>query len=83
MKIGVPKETAADERRVALVPDVVRRLTGAGHEVVIEPGAGAGAGVPDGDYTEAGARGRRPLGRAGDRPRRAVRARRVSRASTC
>jgi NAD(P) transhydrogenase subunit alpha len=55
MKIGVPKETAADERRVALVPDVVRRLTGAGHEVVIEAGAGAGAVVPDGDYTDAGA----------------------------
>jgi NAD(P) transhydrogenase subunit alpha len=55
MKIGVLKETAADERRVALVPDVVRRLSGAGHEVVIETGAGAGAGVPDGDYTDAGA----------------------------
>ena len=54
MRIGVPKETAEGERRVALVPDVVRRLSGAGHEVVIEGGAGAGAGVPDGDYTEAG-----------------------------
>ena len=58
----MPKETAADERRVALVPDVVRRLTGAGHEVVIEPGAGAGAGVPDGDYTEAGAQVGDPWG---------------------
>ena len=55
MRIGVPKETADGERRVALVPDVVRRLSGAGHEVVIEAGAGAGAGVPDGDFTEAGA----------------------------
>jgi NAD(P) transhydrogenase subunit alpha len=55
MRIGVPKETAPDERRVALVPDIVRRLTGAGHEVVIEAGAGAGAGVPDQDYTDAGA----------------------------
>jgi H+-translocating NAD(P) transhydrogenase subunit alpha len=54
MRIGVPKETAEGERRVALVPDVVRRLSGAGHEVVIEAGAGAGAGVPDADYTEAG-----------------------------
>jgi H+-translocating NAD(P) transhydrogenase subunit alpha len=54
MKIGVPKETAAGERRVALVPDIVRRLGGAGHEVVIEAGAGAGAGVPDSDYTNAG-----------------------------
>jgi NAD(P) transhydrogenase subunit alpha len=54
MRIGVPKETAADERRVALVPDVVRRLSGSGHEVMIEPGAGGGAGVPDEAYTEAG-----------------------------
>ncbi len=54
MRIGVPKETHADERRVALVPDVVRRLSGAGHEVVIEAGAGLGAGVPDSDYTGAG-----------------------------
>jgi NAD(P) transhydrogenase subunit alpha len=54
MRIGVPTETHADERRVALVPDVVRRLSGAGHEVVIEAGAGGGAGVPDDDYTAAG-----------------------------
>jgi H+-translocating NAD(P) transhydrogenase subunit alpha len=54
MRIGVPKETAEGERRVALVPDVVRRLSTAGHEVVIESGAGDGAGVPDEDYTEAG-----------------------------
>ena len=40
MRIGVPKETVPGERRVALVPDVVRRLTGQGHEVVVEPGAG-------------------------------------------
>src|ERR687892_310999 len=55
MRIGVPTETHADEHRVALVPDVVRRLSGAGHEVVIEAGAGLGAGVPDDDYTGAGA----------------------------
>jgi NAD(P) transhydrogenase subunit alpha len=55
MRIGVPKETNEGERRVALVPDAVRRLTGAGHEVVIEAGAGLGAGVPDDDYTAAGA----------------------------
>src|SRR5918999_4196786 len=54
MRIGVPTETHADERRVALVPDVVSRLSGAGHEVVIEAGAGRGAGVPDDDYTVAG-----------------------------
>src|SRR5215211_6915781 len=33
MRIGVPKETAEDERRVALVPEVVRKLTGGGHEI--------------------------------------------------
>ncbi len=55
MRIGVPKETAPGERRVALVPDVVRRLTGQGHEVVVEPGAGAAAGIPDELYAEAGA----------------------------
>jgi len=62
MRIGVPKETVADERRVALVPDIVRRLTGGGHEVIVEAGAGAGAGVPDGDYTAAGAQIGDPYG---------------------
>ena len=55
MRIGVPAETAAGERRVALVPQIVRKLIAAGHEVVVEPGAGAGAGIPDADYEEAGA----------------------------
>src|ERR1700742_4416052 len=55
MRIVVPKETAEGERRVALVPDVVRRLKSAGHDVVIEPGAGVPADLPDDEYTEAGA----------------------------
>jgi H+-translocating NAD(P) transhydrogenase subunit alpha len=55
MRIGVPKETADGERRVAIVPDVVRRLATAGHEVVVEPGAGTEAGVLDEDFTAAGA----------------------------
>jgi NAD(P) transhydrogenase subunit alpha len=55
MKIGVPKETAAGERRVALTPDVVRRLAASGHEVAIEPGAGAQAGFTDEAFKEAGA----------------------------
>ena len=55
MKIGVPKETAAGERRVAIVPDVVRRLTAAEHEVVVEAGAGREAAIPDEGFTEAGA----------------------------
>ena len=56
MKVSVPKETAAGERRVALVPEVAQRLTGpGGHEVVVESGAGEGAHHPDSEYTEAGA----------------------------
>jgi NAD(P) transhydrogenase subunit alpha len=55
MRIGVPKETADGERRVALVPDVVRKLTGAGHEVTVEAGAGEPALLPDSLYTDAGA----------------------------
>src|SRR3954470_9210828 len=55
MRIGVPKETADGERRVALVPDVVRKLTGAGHEVTVEAGAGEPALLPDSLYAEAGA----------------------------
>jgi H+-translocating NAD(P) transhydrogenase subunit alpha len=55
MRIGVPKETAQDERRVALVPEVVRKLVGAGHEVVVEAGAGEQALLPDALYSDAGA----------------------------
>jgi NAD(P) transhydrogenase subunit alpha len=55
MKVGVPKESAPGERRVALVPESVGRLTGAGSEVTIETGAGAAAGFPDDAYAEAGA----------------------------
>ena len=63
MQIGVPKETAEGERRVALVPDVVRKLTAAAgdsdapqNEIVLERGAGAGALIPDEQYEQAGAR---------------------------
>jgi NAD(P) transhydrogenase subunit alpha len=55
MRIGVPKETAAGERRVALVPEVVGKLSGQGHEVVVERGAGAGALIPDQAFEDAGA----------------------------
>jgi len=62
MQIGVPKETAEHERRVALVPDVVRKLLApSGDEqtspnaVLVEAGAGAGALIPDAQYEEAGA----------------------------
>jgi H+-translocating NAD(P) transhydrogenase subunit alpha len=55
MRIGVPRESAEGERRVALVPDIVRKLTGQGHGVVLEPGAGARAGIPDVLFERAGA----------------------------
>ncbi len=56
MRIGVARETAADERRVALVPDSVRRLASGGADVLVERGAGERASFPDADYEEAGAR---------------------------
>ena len=63
MQIGVPKETAEGERRVALVPDVVSKLTRTQgederppNEVVVERGAGAGALIPDAQYADVGAR---------------------------
>src|SRR4051812_4500090 len=56
MRVGVPRETAAGECRVALVPEVVSRLVPGGFEVLVEGGAGEAASFPDGDYEEAGAR---------------------------
>jgi NAD(P) transhydrogenase subunit alpha len=55
MRIGVPKETAAGERRVALVPELVTKLTGSGIDVVVEPGAGQAASFTDEAFREAGA----------------------------
>lgn len=55
MRIAVARESAAEERRVALVPDGVRRLVKAGHEVTVAAGAGIAAGLPDADYAAAGA----------------------------
>ena len=56
MKIGVPKETAEGERRVALIPDVVASLKkNESVDVAVESGAGAEAGHPDSAYSDAGA----------------------------
>jgi NAD(P) transhydrogenase subunit alpha len=55
MRVGVPKETVEGERRVALVPEVVRKLTAKEFEVVVEPGAGEEAMLSDEAYEEAGA----------------------------
>jgi NAD(P) transhydrogenase subunit alpha len=56
MRIGVPRETAAGERRVALVPEIVGKLVPAGFEVLVQRGAGEAASFPDAAYEEAGAR---------------------------
>jgi H+-translocating NAD(P) transhydrogenase subunit alpha len=56
VRIAVPKESAADERRVALVPESVGRLTREGIEVSVERGAGAAAHITDEAYEKAGAR---------------------------
>jgi NAD(P) transhydrogenase subunit alpha len=55
MKVGVPRETAPGEHRVALVPESVKRLTGGGFEIEIERGAGEAGSFPDPAYEEAGA----------------------------
>ncbi len=55
LRIGVPKETATDERRVATVPDVVEKLVKLGFSVAVESGAGDAANVDDDAYRAAGA----------------------------
>jgi NAD(P) transhydrogenase subunit alpha len=55
MRVGVPKESRDGERRVALIPDVVRSLTSDDLEVAVESGAGDAAGHPDSEYSDAGA----------------------------
>lgn len=55
MKVGVAKETAPGERRVALVPEALGKLQAAGCEILVESGAGAGSAIPDSAYADAGA----------------------------
>jgi len=55
MKLAIPRERRAHERRVAATPDTVKRLKGLGLEVVVEAGAGAGVSIPDEAYAAAGA----------------------------
>ena len=56
MLIGVPRERKIQEYRVALTPEAVHVLTGRGHGVLVEKDAGAGSGIPDSAYKNAGAR---------------------------
>ena len=55
MKIGCPKEIKPQEFRVGLTPNAAREAVAHGHAVIVETGAGAGAGFPDADYAAAGA----------------------------
>jgi alanine dehydrogenase len=55
MTIGVPKEIKGQEYRVALLPSAAYQLIRRGHRVLVERGAGTGAGYPDADYAQAGA----------------------------
>src|SRR5579871_6346152 len=55
MKVAVIKESAPGERRVALAPDAVTRLSAKGLDVLVESGAGGGAWFPDSAYAQAGA----------------------------
>ncbi|HQY49878.1 MAG TPA: alanine dehydrogenase, partial [Thermomonas sp.] len=55
MRIGVPKEIKNHEYRVGLIPTSVHELVHHGHEVVVQTGAGLGAGLSDADYIAAGA----------------------------
>ncbi len=55
MRVGVARESTPGERRVALVPDSIAKLLATGFEVVVEPGAGMPASIPDEAYAEAGA----------------------------
>ncbi len=55
MKVAVPREIKNNEFRVAMTPAGVRELTGHGHQVLIEKGAGLGSGINDEDYVAEGA----------------------------
>lgn len=55
LRIGIPKETHFQEKRVCLTPDAVSTLVANGHSILVESGAGAGANFSDTEYSEAGA----------------------------
>ena len=55
MIVGVPREIKTDEYRVAMLPVGAEELTSAGHQVLIEAGAGQGSGIVDAQYASAGA----------------------------
>ena len=69
MIVGVPKEIKTDEYRVAMIPVGVEELTRAGHQVLIQAGAGQGSGISDEQYADARRRDRgRRRRTSGSRP---------------
>jgi NAD(P) transhydrogenase subunit alpha len=55
MRIGIPAETRAGETRVAASPETVKKMLAAGHQVLVQQGAGAGSSIPDSEFQAAGA----------------------------
>jgi NAD(P) transhydrogenase subunit alpha len=55
MRIGIPAETRAGETRVAATPETVKKMLAAGHQVLVQQGAGENASIPDADFQAAGA----------------------------
>jgi proton-translocating NAD(P)+ transhydrogenase subunit alpha len=55
MRIGIPAETLAGETRVAATPETVKKMLAAGHQVLVQQGAGNGASIPDAEFEAAGA----------------------------
>ena len=56
MRIAVPAENLSVETRVAVTPETIKKLAALGAEVVVQTGAGAASGIPDGDFEAAGAK---------------------------
>src|SRR5689334_8876970 len=56
MRVGVPREVKPDEYRVGMMPVGAEAMVRAGHEVMVEAGAGSASGFPDEDYAKAGAK---------------------------
>src|SRR5690606_5170685 len=77
VKVGIPREVKDHEYRVAITPAGTHELVRAGHEVLIETGAGAGSSIPDEEYAAA----RALVLPAADRPARRPRGRRRRRMS--
>ncbi len=82
MRIGIPTEVKNHEDRVALTPAGAHHLVRAGHDVLVQSGAGTGSHLPDAEFESAGRASCRPPRRSGARRSSSARSRSRSRAST-